>query len=261
MPETSYGGPKPSGGLSFGLPDLGLGGSGGVAVPADGYGVPAAPVVASNGGSDGYGAPSNEGYGPSSAVSPFSQAAQSSYGAPAAPAAPAAPSAPANDYASAEPALDSYGAPQADPISSGSSPVVSDDEYGAPAAPIITASADPVQVVAAAPAVDDYSSPEAPVIQAAPAASVSSAVALKAEVPAADDYSSPQASVIQAAPADTYNEPSSYAAIPSASEPVINDNSFDSYGSPRSPAPSSYDAPAVPAGNKRKIRRWYHQLY
>ena len=269
MPETSYGGPKPSGGLSFGLPDLGLGGSGGVAVPADGYGVPAAPVVASNGGSDGYGAPSNEGYGPSSAVSPFSQqAAQSSsnYGAPPAPAAPAnnyaaaAPSAPANDFASAEPALDSYGAPQADPISSGSSaPVVSEDEYGAPAAPVVTASAEPVAVVAAAPAVDDYSSPVAPVIQAAPAASVSSSVALKAEVPAADDYSSPQASVIQSAPADTYNEPSSYAAIPS--EPVINDNSFDSYGSPRSPAPSSYDAPAVPAGNKRVIRRWYHQLY
>ena len=127
--------------------------------------------------------------------------------------------------------------------------------------------------VAAAPAVDDYSSPQAPVIQAAPAPSVSSSVALKAEVPAADDYSSPQASVIQSAPAaapaaDTYNEPSSYAAIPaqdsygvSASEPVINDNSFDSYGSPRSPAPSSYDAPAVPAGNTRKIRRWYHQLY
>ena len=276
MPETSYGGPKPSGGLSFGLPDLGLGGSGGVAVPADVYGVPAAPVVASNGGSDGYGAPSNEGYGPSSAVSPFSQSSQSSnYGAPAAasapasdyapaaPAAPAAPSAPANDYASAEPALDSYGAPQADPISSGSSPVVSDDEYGAPAAPVITASAEPVSVVAAAPAVDDYSSPQAPIIQSAPAASV---VSLKAEVPAADDYSSPQASVIQAsviqaAPADTYNEPSSYAAIP-ASEPIINDNSFDSYGSPRSPAPSSYDAPAVPAGNKRVIRRhWYHQLY
>ena len=252
MPQTSYGGPKPSGGLSLGLPDLGLGGSGGVAAPADGYGVPAAPVVASNGGSDGYGAPSNEGYGPSSAVSPFSQASQSNnYDAPA------APSAPANNYAAAEPALDSYGAPQADPISVGSSPVVSEDEYGAPAAPVITEVA-----AAAAPAVDDYSSPEGPLIQPPPppAGSVSTAVELKSEAVAADDYSSPEASVIQAAPADTYNEPSSYAAIP-ASEPVINDNSFDSYGSPRSPAPSSYDAPAVPAGNKRKIRRWYHQLY
>jgi len=86
-----------------------------------------------------------------------------------------------------------------------------------------------------------------------------------APVAAADDYSVPQAAVIQADPvvADTYNEPSSYASIPVsdsygaasvpvqdsyASEPVINDNSGDSYGSPRSPAPSSYDAPAVPAG-------------
>ena len=85
MPQTSYGGPKPSGGLSLGLPDLGLGGAAGVAAPDDGYGVPAAPVVASNGGSDGYGAPSNEGYGPSSAVSPFSQASQNNYDAPAAP--------------------------------------------------------------------------------------------------------------------------------------------------------------------------------
>jgi len=128
--------------------------------------------------------------------------------------------------------------------------------------------------VATAPAVDDYSSPVAPVIgpPAPPAPeAVSTAVVLKsvpAEAPAVDDYSSPEAAVIQAAPADTYNEPSSYAAIPAqssysaaASEPVINDNSFDSYGSPRSPAPSSYDAPAVPAGNARKIRRWYHQLY
>ena len=79
VPQTSYGGPKPSGGLSLGLPDLGLGGAGGAAAPDDGYGVPAAPVVASSGGSDGYGAPSNEGYGPSSAVSPFSQALQNNY--------------------------------------------------------------------------------------------------------------------------------------------------------------------------------------
>merc|ERR1719336_3384157 len=52
-------------------------------------GVPAAPVVTGAGGSQGYGAPTNEGYGPSSAVSPFEDSAASSgYGAPA----PSAPS-------------------------------------------------------------------------------------------------------------------------------------------------------------------------
>ena len=42
-----------------------------------GYGVPAAPVVSQAGGSQGYGTPTNEGYGPSSAVSPFSEASSS----------------------------------------------------------------------------------------------------------------------------------------------------------------------------------------
>jgi len=56
-------------------------------------------------------------------------------------------------------------------------------------------------------------------------------------------------------------EPSSYSAV--SSEPVITDNSVaaagDSYGSPRAPAPSSYDAPAVPslAGYTGSRRRRY----
>ena len=250
MPETSYGGPRPSGGVS-----------GGVAVPTDGYGVPAAPVVASSGGSDGYGAPSNEGYGPSSAVSPFS----------------GAPSAPSNNFADAEPALDSYGAPQADPISSGSS-LIAEDEYGAPQAdPISSGSsvsasdeygapqADPISSGSSVSASDDYGAP-----QATPISSGSeSNYAASAPVAAADDYSVPQAAVIQAdtVVADTYNEPSSYASIPvqdsyeAGSEPIITDNSADSYGSPRSPAPSSYDAPAVPAGRNSRYRRWWHQLW
>ena len=47
--------------------------------PSESYGVPLAPVVASAGGSQGYGAPPasqpSAGYGPSSAVSPFDGAA------------------------------------------------------------------------------------------------------------------------------------------------------------------------------------------
>ena len=103
--------------------------------------------------------------GPSPAVAPAAAEAIDSYGAPQ-----ADPISSGSSGSSAVAAIDSYGAPQADPISSGSfgsaavAPVSADDEYGAPAAPVISATPD-VSPAASAPAPsqaasDDYGAPK-----------------------------------------------------------------------------------------------------
>merc|ERR1712133_77873 len=118
------------------------------------------------------------------------------------------------------------------------------DEYGAPEAPVISTASDPVS------AIDEYGAPEAPVIS-----SGSSSPA----VSAGDDYGAPIAPVVTS---NDVPEVSPELSLTAPDEPTIQDNGFspstdveaavnvgDSYGSPYEPAPSSYDAPAVPAGN------------
>merc|ERR1712106_454728 len=123
-------------------------------------------------------------------------------------------------------AIDSYGAPAADVIGSGSelSPAVSaGDEYGAPAAPVIDSAPSVQNEAFSAP--DSYGAPQADVIG-----------------------SSPSNAVAAVSPVDSYEvSPSEEVLV--LDEALIQDNSIsDSYGTPKDPAPSSYDAPAVPAG-------------
>ena len=169
---------------------------------------------------------------------------------------------------------DSYGAPLADPVSSGSSaPAI--DEYGAPAGPILTDSSSPPEAVAP---IDEYGAPAAPVQDTYPAASAAEPAsdsygAPTADVlpapssPAGDSYGAPTADVLPAPSSpvgDSYGAPTSDV-LPASSSvvvaadsgygapaeaPLIQDNSFapssvdeatvavgDSYGSPRDPAP------------------------
>ena len=138
--------------------------------------------------------------------------------------------------AAAVSAEDSYGAPLADPVSSGSSaPAI--DEYGAPAGPILTDSSSPPEAVAP---IDEYGAPAAPVQDTYPAAS--------AAEPASDSYGAPTADVLPApsSPAgDSYGAPTADV-LPAPSAPV-----GDSYGAPTSdvlPASSSSAVVAADSG-------------
>ena len=202
---------------------------------------------------DEYGAPAADPIGSNSDIS-----ASDEYGAPAAPVLSGSQS--AADPVSAG---DEYGAPVA-PVLTGSQsaadPVSAGDEYGAPAAPVIQ------DFAASSPAVsasDEYGAPEAPVLQnTAASAPVQSA---------SDSYGSPTADILPAPSQNNIVSADSGYGAPSG-EPIIQDNSFapsavvestapvgDSYGSPRDPAPSSYDAPAVPSASYNR-RNWSHLL-
>lgn len=273
-------------------------------------------MVSGNGGSEGYGAPGPDGWGPSSAVGP-ALSPQAGYGVGSVEpvdigsigGSPRAPFASGSAPAAVAP-IDSYGAPAADPIGGGSAPVpvAPIDEYGAPAGPILDSSASEPE------AIDEYGAPAAPPLgpsgaasapapaasapdsYGAPTADVLPASSVPVGVPAApasDGYGAPTADVLPASSnqAPAASAPNSYGAptadvLPASSDtesnsygapadgPIIQDNSFapsavveatvsigDSYGSPRDPAPSSYDAPAVPPGNAAYNRRnWSHQL-
>jgi hypothetical protein len=126
---------------------------------------------------------------------------------------------------------------------------VVDDEYGAPAAP-------PVSTAAVAPATDEYGAPAAApaaVVPAGPAPQVDAdaygAPEAVAAVTTDNSEGFPQVEIIdianvRAAAPDTYGAPANKRSTNYASGP----NPGDSYGSLNAPAPSSYDAPAVPAG-------------
>merc|ERR1712223_2175281 len=160
-----------------------------------------------------------------------------------------------SNSAAAVSAGDSYGAPLADPVGAGSTAPI--DEYGAPAGPILTDSSSPPEATAP---IDEYGAPTTDVLPASSA-------------PVGDSYGAPTSDILPASSsAEVVAADSGYGAP--AEAPLIQDNSFapssvdeatvavgDSYGSPRDPAPSSYDAPAVPAGGARYNRRnWSHQL-
>ena len=251
-PSTEYGGAIGSGSGGGNNGPIGGGNSGPVVGISDGYGVPLAPVVGANGGSDGYGAPGPNGWGPSSAVGPAvgpavydeeSAPALGGYGVGTVEEVDIAGLGnPRGNFASgssssaaAVSAGDSYGAPLADPIGAGSTAPI--DEYGAPAGPILTDSSSPPEATAP---IDEYGAPAAPVQDTYPAAS--------AAEPASDSYGAPVADVLPAPSSpvgDSYGAPTSDV-LPAPSAPV-----GDSYGAPTSdilPASSSAEVVAADSG-------------